>query len=46
MPVMILGFSKPAMPESIANLMLSLGLDTSGEMGDAIIPVNHACSTI
>ena len=39
MPVMVLRFSKPAMPESVANLMLSLGLDTSVEMGGgAIIP--------
>lgn len=40
------GFNQPASPESIANLLLFLSSDMSQEISGAIIPIDHAWSTI
>ena len=40
------GYSKPATPESIANLLTFLSSDMSMEINGAIIPIDHAWSTI
>ena len=41
-----LGFSKPATPEGIANLLVFLASDVSIEVSGVIIPIDHAWSTI
>jgi enoyl-[acyl-carrier-protein] reductase (NADH) len=38
--------SKPATPENIANLLVFLASDMSQEISGAIIPIDHARSTI
>ena len=40
------GFSKPATPESIANLPVFLSSDMSMEVSGAVISIEHAWSTI
>ena len=40
------GFSKPATPESRANLLVFLASGMSMEISGAVIPIDHAWSTI